>query len=176
MQEELEVFLTHFPIYEYCFLDVEQISFTDRVRTICREECDRYGTTWACPPAVGSVASCREKSRQYKKTLFFSTISSCKDVVGFESILKTKAEHEEITQQIYEFCRQNDRDCLMLSSESCNLCEKCTYPDAPCRLPEKMHPCIESYGIVVSALTEQCHMDYCLDEEHMLWFSLLFFS
>ena len=51
-----EEFISQYPIYEYRVLDAAEIQVRERVRTICKQECERYGTTWACPPAVGTLA------------------------------------------------------------------------------------------------------------------------
>ena len=53
-----EEFISQYPIYEYRVLDAAEIQVRERVRTICKQECERYGTTWACPPAApGSTAT-----------------------------------------------------------------------------------------------------------------------
>ena len=70
--EKFEEFISQYPIYEYRLLDTEEIKVRDRVRTICKEECERYGTTWDCPPAVGSLKECKERIHRYQKGIFFS--------------------------------------------------------------------------------------------------------
>ena len=57
--EELEEFICQFPVYQYAFFKPEEIDFSFRVRWICEKECERYNSTWACPPAVGTVEECR---------------------------------------------------------------------------------------------------------------------
>ena len=52
----LEERLAELPLYSYGFFDPRELEFTDRVRWVCEHECPMYGTTWACPPAVGAVA------------------------------------------------------------------------------------------------------------------------
>ena len=42
-----EEFISQYPIYEYRVLDAAEIQVRERVRTICKQECERYGTTWA---------------------------------------------------------------------------------------------------------------------------------
>ncbi|MFQ6804175.1 MAG: DUF2284 domain-containing protein [Lachnospiraceae bacterium] len=32
---------------------------------------------------------------------------------------------------------------LILSNEGCDLCSECTYPEAPCRFPDRSHGSIE---------------------------------
>ena len=49
---------------------------------------------------------------------------------------------------------------LILSNESCNRCKKCTYPDAPCRFPDKLYPSIEGFGFIVSELATQAGIKY----------------
>ena len=58
-QTEIEEYITQFPIYQYAFVKPEDIEFNDRVRQICKKECSRYGASWSCPPAVGTVEVCK---------------------------------------------------------------------------------------------------------------------
>ena len=47
----------------------------------------------------------------------------------------------------------------VLSTESCAQCETCAYPHGPCRKPERMFPCVESQGILVTDLCEKYGME-----------------
>ena len=62
---------------------------------------------------------------------------------------------------------------LTLSTESCAICKKCAYPDAPCRHPDKMFPCVESYGILVTNMAEQCGIEFIEGGNVVVWFSLV---
>ncbi len=174
-QEKIDELLRDYPIFEYGFLKTEQIEFTEKVRLVCKLECQRYGTSWSCPPAVGTVGECRERCMQYPQALFLSTVHEIKDSMNLTEQLESKREHEKITSQIEERMKAIGLDLYRMSGDSCAICEQCTYPDAPCRFPEKMHPCIESHGIVVANLAEACQMEYYIGEHEQLWFSLLFF-
>ena len=59
--EKFEEFISQYPIFEYRLLDTKDIGVEERVRTICRQECERYDSTWACPPAVGTLQECEKK-------------------------------------------------------------------------------------------------------------------
>ena len=98
--EQIEEFICQYPVYQYAFFSPEDIEFSERVRWICQNECERYDTTWACPPAVGTVEECREKCLTYKECFLFSTIASVSDVINLEETLATRGEHEEITASI----------------------------------------------------------------------------
>ena len=51
-REEIEEFITQFPIYQYAFTEPSELEFNERVRAICKKECPRYGNSWSCPPPV----------------------------------------------------------------------------------------------------------------------------
>lgn len=63
--EKFEEFISQYPIFEYRLLDTEEIGIEERVRTICRQECERYDSTWACPPAVGTLEECEKKIKSF---------------------------------------------------------------------------------------------------------------
>lgn len=72
--QSIEDYITQFPIYQYAFLSIDDIEFNDKVRTICKRECPRYGKSWSCPPAVGTVDKCKERCQQYTHALLFSSV------------------------------------------------------------------------------------------------------
>ena len=136
-----------------------------------------YGKTWACPPAVGTVADCEEKCRSYNGCLLISTIAEVSDIADISQTLATRPAHEEITNQVGELLREQGVDPYILSTEACTLCERCAYLDGqPCRYPEKMHPCVESHGINILPLLEELGLQFQYGENVVTWFSLLFFK
>ena len=84
----IEEYITQFPIYQYAFIKTEDVEFNDKVRAICKKECPRYGKSWSCPPAVGSVDKCREICRKYPYVLLFSSIAEVPDYSDFDALLK----------------------------------------------------------------------------------------
>ena len=71
--QKFEEFISQYPVYEYRILDTKELKTEERVRIICRQECERYGTTWACPPAVGTLEECRERLNRYDTMLLFTS-------------------------------------------------------------------------------------------------------
>ena len=61
-KQAVEQQLCQLPVSQYAWIDPREIEFSDRVRYVCEHECPMYGTSWACPPAVGTVESCRNLS------------------------------------------------------------------------------------------------------------------
>ena len=58
--DRFEEFISQYPIYEYRLVDTAEIEVRERVRIICKQECERYGTTgcdWKSCVANGQSGS-----------------------------------------------------------------------------------------------------------------------
>ena len=173
LRDALEEKLMELPVVEYQWMETDQIEFSEKVRYICRTECPRYGKSWSCPPGVGSVEECRERCRKYSEAFVFTTVAEVADAENLEEVFRSKAGHEEITRQIRQIFAPCFEEILALSGDSCSLCERCSYPEGPCRRPEAMLPCIEGYGIVVPALAEKAGISFLNQGNLVTWFGLL---
>ena len=175
-REELEVRLAELPLYAYFFLDPKELEFTHRVRRVCETECPRFGKTWACPPAVGSVEACREKCRSFENCLMIATVTEVADLADMAGTLATRGGHEAITNQVRDIFREMEVDPYILSTEACALCDRCAYLDGqPCRHPEQMHPCLESHGINLIPTLESQGLEFQYGGNVVTWYSLLFY-
>ena len=172
----LEARLAELPLYSYGFFSPRELDFNDRVRYVCAHECAMYNTTWACPPAVGTVERCREKCLSYRECLMISTITEVADISNLPETLATRGEHERITNEVRDAMRACGGKPYVLSTEACTICEHCAYPDGqPCRFPDRMHPCVESQGINLIPLLEKFGLDFQYGQNVVTWVSLLFF-
>lgn len=174
-REKLEAQLSELPLYQYAFIKTEDLVFSDRIRWICEHECPMYNTTWACPPAVGSVEECRARCMAFEDGLLIATITEVSDIANINETLATRAPHEEITRQVLALVKEQVQEAMVLSTEACAVCEKCAWPDAPCRFREKMFPCVESHGIVVTDLAEKVGIDFYAEGNLVTWFSLILY-
>ena len=173
--DRLETELASLPLYGYFFLKARDLTFTERVRWICRHECQMYGKTWACPPAVGSVEDCRAKCLAYPNYLLLCTVTEVDDIADITATLATRAEHEAVTRRVEALIRAEGQEIYTLSTEACAICESCAYPSGPCRHPEQMHPCIESHGILLTQTAEECGVPFQYGDNVVTWFSMIFF-
>lgn len=173
----LEQQLAGLPLYIYQFIDPASLEFSQRVRYICRTECPMYGKSWACPPGVGEVEACRSKCGAYENCLLVGTIVEAADIADLEATLATRSDHEALTNEIRDLMRQQGVEPYVLSTEACALCERCAILDGqPCRMPDKMHPCVESHGINLIPTLESCGLEFQYGENIITWYSLLFFN
>lgn len=176
-RELLEEQLSELPLYVYYYIDPKELEFSSRIRWICEHECPMYGKTWACPPAVGEVDTCRAKCLSYQNCLMISTITEVADIANIEETLATRPAHEKVTNQVRDLMREQGVVPYILSTEACTVCERCAYLDGlPCRLPGKMHPCVESHGINILPTLESYGLEFQYGENVVTWFSLLFFN
>ena len=173
----LEEQLAQLPLYTYHFFKPNELEFTERIRWICQHECPMYGKSWACPPGVGEVSECKARCMQFENCLMISTITEVRDIADLAETLATRPEHEAITNQVRDLMRQQGVDPYILSTEACAECDRCAILDGePCRMPERMHPCVESHGINILGLLEDQGLAFQYGENVVTWFSLLFYN
>ncbi len=176
-REKLEAQLAELPLYIYTYIDPKQLEFSERIRYICSAECPMYGKTWACPPAVGEVRECQNRCLGYNSCLMVGTITETDDITDIEQTLRTRPEHEALTNQIRQLFRQQGVEPYILSTEACAVCDRCAYLDGkPCRYPDRMHPCLESHGINIIPTLEEQGLDFQYGGNMITWYSLLFFN
>ena len=172
----LEERLAQLPLYIYDHIDPRELEFSDRIRWICQHECPMYGKSWACPPGVGAVAECRDKCLAFENCLMISTITEVADITDINETLATRSEHEKITNQVRDVMRELGTEPYILSTEACAICARCAILDGlPCRLPGKMHPCVESHGINVVPILESRGLEFQFGANVVTWISLLFY-
>ena len=173
----LEEQLSTLPLYVYEFIDPKTLEFSNRIRYICKTECPMYGKSWACPPGVGETAECQKRCESYGNCLLIGTITEAEDIADMEQALATRPPHEAITNQVRNFLRQQGIEPYILSTEACAVCDRCAILDGlPCRMPDRMHPCVESHGIVLTKTLEELGLDFQYGGNIITWYSLLFFN
>ena len=176
-RELLESQLAELPLYAYFYVDPQSLEFSPRIRYICENECPMYGKSWACPPGTGAVEECEKTCRGYKNCLVIGTITEVSDVTDIQECLDTRGPHEEVTNKVRRLLRGQGIEPYVLSCEACSACERCAYLDGePCRFPEKMHPCVESHGIVLTKTLEEQGLEFQYGGNIVTWYSLLLYN
>ena len=176
-KEKLEAKLSELPLYASVYIRPDELEFSQRIRHICQTECPMFDKSWACPPAVGTVEECREKCLSYNRCLMIATITEVSDISNIEETLATRPEHEAVTNRVRDLFRQQGVEPFILSTEACTVCSRCAWLDGlPCRMPGRMHPCVESHGIVLIPTAEKYGLEFQYGQNVVTWFSLLFFN
>lgn len=155
-------------------VDTASIRFSEEVRAYCAGNmCRNYGATWACPPAVGTVDACRERVRRFDSALVFSSVYALEDSFDFEAMTAGHRDFKAVCDRLYG---RLDGEFLLLSNEGCIRCARCTYPDGPCRFPEKLFPALEGFGIFVNELAALAGIPYKAGENTVSYFGMLCYN
>ena len=161
-------------VFECSFIKSEELPFRTYVVDACAQNaCGCYGKTWQCPPGVGTFEEVKAKCLAYENVLVFTTCHSLEDSFDIEGMHSGRLEHEKITDQVTAMFE--DRKIRALSAEGCGLCKVCTYPNAPCRFPEKARSSVEANAISVVELAKQCGIHYKNGQNTVTYFSVILY-
>ncbi len=165
-------------IHQMGFTTTDQLVIDQEVRDLCQANaCGRYGRSWACPPAVGTLKECRERILSYRHVFVYTTVHELEDSYDFEGMMAGKDAHEEISRLVVDLAEGLlPEKKLILSGDGCNRCGKCTYPDAPCRFPGEVYPTVESYGVAVYRLAQTVGINYINGKDTVTYFSCILFG
>ena len=133
------------------------------VRSMCAAgKCQVYGHSWACPPACGELEDFQDLMNMYEHCLVVQTIGEMEDDFDFEAMEETGSLQKNRVLDLVEALDAAglSSQTLTFSAGTCTLCAECTYPDAPCRFPDKRLVSMEAAGLVVSEVCELASVPY----------------
>lgn len=167
----------HGEVFQSAVVETTRIKFEDYVRDACKlNHCGRYGKSWSCPPAAGTVSELKNKCVAFGSAYVFTTVSPLEDCFDIEGMEQARKRHTCLTDGLAEKLRRTGEAFFILGAGSCNLCNECSYPDEPCRFPERMYPAVEAAGIDVSDLSRVCDVNYINGADTVTYFSVVFFN
>src|SRR5512133_131053 len=132
-------------------LDAKKLKFYQEVRDWCAaDKCHFYNKSWACPPAMGDLSVGVQRAAAYSKGMLVQTVGELADYSDHEAILAIAAGHTKHFTQLHRTLRESYPNLFAMGMGGCTRCETCTWPDAPCRLPDLVAPSMEGWGLMVS--------------------------
>ena len=142
-------------------LNMESLVLMPEVRDMCAaDKCHNYGKNWCCPPGCGSLEENAAKIRQYHHGILVQTIGQMEDEFDIETIQLTSTQHRANFSDLIHSLKEEGHTLLPMGAGSCTICTHCTYPDAPCRFPDKAIVSMEAYGLWVSRVCELSGVPY----------------
>ena len=142
-------------------LDISTLEFLQEVRDMCNaKQCDRYDTSWSCPPACQSLEEMRGRVKSYSCGFLVQTVGELEDSYDWEGIMEAGARHKANFGRMWDELEKQNTSLLAMGAGACSLCEKCTYPDKPCRFPERMSASMEACGLFVSKVCTDNNLKY----------------
>ena len=153
-------------------LNVSALRATEMVRSMCAaDKCHAYGKNWTCPPHCGTVEECQRKMNSFSRGILVQTYGDIEDGFDFEAMMEIEADHKAHFTEMYDALRASEESVLALGAGCCTACAKCTYPESPCRFPEKMVSSMEAYGMVVLEVCKANGLTYYYGADKMAYTS-----
>ena len=141
--------------------DASQLVCRPEIRTLCApDKCTDYGKNWICPPGCGELPECAARLAKYRCGLLVQSKYEHIDTNDFPLMKKIAVEHNRRLRLIKDEIAKKYPNAYLLSTGGCELCETCTYPDAPCRKPEFLRGALSGYGIDVADLCAAAGLEY----------------
>lgn len=137
------------------------IELMPEVREMCKSNsCGAYGKKWTCPPACGTLDECRTILENYENGILVQTVGKLEDSLDYEAMMDIESRHKENFLVMEEMLRQKYPRMLAIGAGACTRCKECSYPDAPCRFPDKAFASMEAYGMLVTQVCKANNVTY----------------
>lgn len=158
-------------------LNPQTLKFLPEVREMCAaDRCRHYDKSWACPPACGTLEQWQEKASRFSKGILLQTVGEIEDSYDFEAMMEINARNAENFARFADQVLDAGLDCLPMSVGACTRCKECTYPDAPCRFPDRMFSSMEACGLMVNQVCTDNGVPYNYGPGRMAYTSCLLYN
>ena len=136
--------------------------------------CGAYGKSGAALRAAEPWKNAKNRVTEYDVAVVALTVTRLEDSFDFEGMAKGSRRHKELFQKAMAALRAKGERFLPLGAGGCpDECKTCTYPDAPCRFPEKFTVSMEAYGMMVSEVCKDCGLRYCGGNNTLTYVSMI---
>ena len=92
--------------------------------------------------------------------LILQSTGELEDSFDFEGIMELGERHSAAFDKFADKVREMYPKALVLGDGACRRCKTCTYPDAPCRFPERQSSAMEAMGMLVSEVCQRNDIPY----------------
>ena len=159
--DKMEIAAKESGFTNYAPLDVSTLDFMQEIRDMCSaDKCGNYNKSWSCPPACASLEEMRERVKAYNNGIIVQTVGEIEDSLDWDGIIEIGARHKENFGRMRAELEKDNPGLLAMGAGECKLCETCTYPDDPCRFPDKKEISMEAYGLFVSKVCTDNGLSY----------------
>ena len=161
MDQKMEELVRECGFTHFADLDPSKIQLLDEVRQMCEvNSCGMYGKNWACPPVCGTLEECRQRVAVHTSGILVQTVGELEDEFDVEAMMDTEKIHKENFLRLHDALKKLYPELLSLGAGCCTRCKVCTYPEAPCRFPEKRFSSMESFGMLVTQVCKESGIAY----------------
>ena len=157
-------------------LDITKLEFLEEVRAMCNaKQCNKYGTSWSCPPACASLEEMRKRVLEYSEGLLVQTVGELEDSYDWDGIMEAGARHKANFGRMWDALENGHPSVFAMGAGACMLCASCTYPAEPCRFPKRMSASMEACGLFVSKVCTDNGLAYNYGQDKIAFTSCFLF-
>ena len=158
-------------------LDPKTLKHLPEVREMCAaDRCHSYNKSWSCPPACGSLEELETRCSAYGKGILVQTVGKLENSYDYAAMMELEQRHQKNFQDFVNRLRAEGLDIFPMGVGACRLCEKCTWPDEPCRFPDLAYPSMEACGIFVSQVCKDNGVPYYYGPNSMAFVSCCLYN
>lgn len=142
-------------------VNMDALEPLEAVRDMCKaDRCGRYGKSWSCPPACGTLEQTRAQIKRYSQGILVQSTAQLEDEFDYTGMAALSEVHKKRFLTFARQARLLYPHYLPLTAGTCTLCHTCTYPDRPCRHPKQRLSSMEAYGLFVSDVCVRSNLAY----------------
>lgn len=157
-------------------IDVGTLAVREDVRAMCAvDKCHAFGKNWTCPPSCGELNECAERIKKYRNGIIVQTTGKTEKAIDTKAYRRIEALHHDRFAKLAVFAHSTHPEALCLGAGGCRICKNCTYPNAPCRFPDKAYSSMEAYGLFVTQVCRDNGIDYYYGDKTMTYTSCILF-
>ena len=125
------------------------------------QSCRKYASCWTCPPGAGTFDEIQHHIRQKSAGVLVQTIRDDVDFYeDWEILAEIRQLHNSRLDQLAATLRDEYEGVLEFSTGGCDVCDSCSYPDAPCMQPVEQRLSLSAHGVAVGATCQNAGLDY----------------
>ena len=142
-------------------LDMCALEARPEIRMLCApDKCESYGKTWVCPPGCGELPECAARLAGFHAALLIESKYEHVDTGDLVYMKVLAAEHNRRLLALRELVAREHPKVWFLSTGSCEFCDECSYPSAPCKKYEILRGSVSAYGLDVERICESAGIEY----------------
>lgn len=162
---------------EAATISTDDVVTSKELTTLCNPEaCRQYGSCWTCQPAAGPFEQLQEHITSRDAGI---VVQSIRDGVDFyedwEILAEVRSQHNKRLDQLAAAMREEFDGVLEFSTGGCDVCESCTYPDAPCRNPDTQRHSLSAHGVAVGTTCQRAGLDYSFENGRIRYVGMILY-
>ena len=140
------------------------------------QTCRKYASCWSCPPGAGTF---EERSAHFVGKdggVLVQTVRENVDLFEEPELMgEIRDLHNTRLDRLADVLRAEYDDVLEFSTGGCDLCKPCSYPDAPCNLPDKQRLSLSAHGVAVGSTCVNAGLDYSFENGRVRYVGMILY-